>query len=100
VKDTTTAEFIQVVINILAKYIYKDLQLNRKEVNTRVSGLAPDSYEAKNFTTDDIKAITERSKSCDNICALQNNNEVNLYLKYCMFNIAKCNMQEIGKIKQ
>jgi len=99
-KKTTTAEFIQVVINILAKYIYKDISLNRKEVNTRVSKLAADSYEAKNFTTDDKKVITEKSKTCDNVCALQNNNEVNLYLKYCMFNLAKCSMQEVGKIKQ
>jgi len=94
------AEFIQVVINILAKYIYKDISLNRKNVNTRIGKLKTDSYEAKNFTTDDKQVITEKSKSCDNICALQNSNEVNLYLKYCMFNIAKCNMKKVGKIKQ
>jgi len=99
-KDTTTAEFIQVVINILAKYIYKDLTLNRKEVSTRINKLKIDSYEAKNFTTEDIKNITDKSKTCQSACALQNANEVNLYLKYCMFNIAKCNMQEVGKIKQ
>ena len=99
-KKTTMAEFIQVVINILAKYIYKDISLNRKNVNTRIGKLKTDSYEAKNFTTDDKQVITEKSKSCDNICALQNSNEVNLYLKYCMFNIAKCNMKKVGKIKQ
>lgn len=99
-KNTTTAEFIQVVINILARYIYKDINLNRKEVNTRINKLKVDSYEAKNFTIDDKKIITEKSKTCDNTCALQNNNEVNLYLKYCMFNVVKCSMQEIGKIKQ
>ncbi len=99
-KNTTTAEFIQVVINILAKYMYKDISLNRKEVNTRISKLKTDSYEAKNFNSDNIKMVTEKSKSCENTCALQNKDEVNLYLKYCMFNIAKCTMQEIGKIKQ
>lgn len=99
-KNTTTAEFIQVVINILAKYIYKDIGLNRKEVNTRVAKLKTDSYEAKNFSAADKKAITEKSTACENTCALQNANEVNLYLKYCMFNLSKCNMQEIGKIKQ
>ncbi|EKD25603.1 MAG: hypothetical protein ACD_80C00012G0019 [uncultured bacterium (gcode 4)] len=99
-KNTTTAEFIQVVINIIAKYIYKDMSLNRKEVNTRVTNLKADSYEAKNFNSNEIKSITEKSKSCDNICALQNNTEVNLYLKYCMFNVTKCNMKEVGKIKQ
>lgn len=100
IKNTTTAEFIQVIINILAKYIYKDLHLNRKEMNTRISTLKADSYEAKNFTTDDVKSITEKSKTCENICVLQNADEVNLYLKYCMFNLVKCSMQEVGKIKQ
>ncbi|MCX6825326.1 MAG: PKD domain-containing protein [candidate division SR1 bacterium] len=99
-QKTTTAEFIQVVINILAKYMYKDIGLNRKQVNTRINNLKKDSYEAKTFNSDDIKNITEKSKSCSNVCALQNNNEVNIYLKYCMFNLAKCNMQEVGKIKQ
>lgn len=99
-KDTTTAEFIQVVINILAKYVYKDLALNWKEVNTRVSKLKTESYEAKNFTANDKKSIAEKSTTCENTCALQNKNEVALYLKYCMFNLGKCNMQEIGKIKQ
>ena len=99
-QKTTTAEFIQVVINILAKYIYKDININRKEVNTRINNLKTDSYEIKNFTSDDKKDITEKSKTCTSSCALQNANEVNIYLKYCMFNIAKCNMQEIGKIKQ
>lgn len=99
-KSTTTAEFIQVTINILAKYIYKDILLNRKEVNTRINKLKTDSYEAKNFTSEDKNTITEKSKSCGNSCTLQNADEVNLYLKYCMFNLSKCWMQEIGKIKQ
>lgn len=99
-KQTTTAEFIQVVINILAKYIYKDISLNRKEVNTRIKNLKTDSYEIKNFSTDNKKTIEEASKSCDSSCALQNSNEVNIYLKYCMFNVSKCKMQEIGKIRQ
>lgn len=99
-KSTTTAEFIQVVINVLAKYVYKDLQLNRKEVNTRVTKLKTDSYEIKNFNSDDKKVISDKSKTCNTICSLQNSSEVSLYLKYCMFNLAKCSMQEVGKIKQ
>ena len=99
-KATTTAEFVQVVINILAKYIYKDLQLNRKQVNTWLSKLKSDSYEAKNFGTVEREIITKNSISCENNCALQNPNEVNVYLKYCMFNLSECSMQEIGKIKK
>jgi len=99
-KDTTTAEFLQVVINILAKYIYKDLNLDWKKVNTRISKLKADSYEIKNFTANDKKVITERSTACEWTCTLQNANEVNLYLKYCMFNLAACTMQEVGTIKQ
>jgi PKD repeat protein len=99
-KDTTTAEFLQVVINIIAKYINKDLYLNRKTVDTRLKWQKIESYQAKNFNTDDRKMITERSTACENTCALQNKEEVNLYLKYCMFNIGKCNMQAVGKIRE
>ncbi len=99
-KNTTTAEFIQVVINMIAQYIYKDLSLNRKEVNTWIGWLKQDSYEANNFTQADRKTITETSKSCEKDCILKDASEVNLYLKYCMFNIGKCDMQEVGKIKQ
>lgn len=99
-KDTTTAEFLQVVINIIAKYIAKDLNLNRKNVDKRVNNLKADSYEAKNFTSNDKTILSKRSKECENICALQNKEEVNLYLKYCMFNLNACNMKEIGKIKE
>lgn len=88
------------MINILAKYIYKDLSLNWKDVNTRVKKLNADSYEAKNFNSTDRQLIADKITECDNICALQNINEVNLYLKYCMFNIKNCEMQEIGKIRE
>jgi hypothetical protein len=69
-------------------------------VNTWINTLKIDSYEAKNFTIDDKNTIIAKSKTCENNCGLQNANEVSLYLKYCMFNIAKCSMQEVGKIKQ
>lgn len=99
-KNTTTAEFIQVIINIIAKYIYKDTSVNWKEVNTRGNNLRANSYEEKNLTIEDKKIITEKSESCTNTCALQNTNEMNIYLTYCMFNLNACGMQEIGKIKQ
>ncbi len=99
-KDMTTAEFLQIVINILAKYTYKDLYLDRKEVNKRIDELKQWSYEEKNFTTEQKETINKKSESCENICFLQNKDEVNVYLKYCMFNLKQCNMQEIGKIRQ
>jgi len=99
-KNTTTAEFLQVVINILSKYIYKDIGLNWKEVNTWVKSLKEDSYEAKNFNSTDRQLIADKITACNQTCALQNNNEVNLYLKWCMFNLKKCDMQAVGNIKE
>ena len=99
-QPTTTAEFIQVVINIIAKYIYKDISINRDQVYTWRKNLKADSYEARNFTSQDTQYITQKSKWCAGTCALENANEVNLYLKYCMFNVSKCSMKEFGKIKQ
>jgi hypothetical protein len=96
----TTAEFIQVVVNIMSKYIYRDISLNRKDVYKRSSSIKTGSYQDNVLTTNDKKTIQEESEMCENTCTLQNKEEVSTYLKYCMFNLKQCNMEAIGKIKQ
>jgi len=98
--NTTTAEFIQVIINILSKYIYQDIIVDRKSIHNRLQKVQKNSYEDKNFSTSDKQTIEQKSKICENTCRGENKSEVAIYLKYCMFNIQKCSMQEIGKIKQ
>jgi hypothetical protein len=96
----TTAEFIQVVVNIMSKYIYRDISLNRKNVYKRSSNIKTGTYQDNVLTTNDKTIIQQESEVCENNCTLQNKDEVSTYLKYCMFNLKECNMEAVGKIKQ
>jgi len=98
---TTKAEFLQVIMNMIAKYLYPVYALNRNEVEKRVGGLRSRSYQYKTFTKNDLDTIKKRSKECGkNICPLQDSNELSLYLKYCMFNLKECGMIPFEKIKE
>ncbi|MCX6823084.1 MAG: thrombospondin type 3 repeat-containing protein [candidate division SR1 bacterium] len=100
-QNTTKAEFLQVVINLLAKYIYPNIQIDWKQAQNRVTKLKPDSYESRTLTTDDKQIILDNSKSCkETNCYLTEAKQVATYLKYCMFNLAICGMQPLGNIKQ
>lgn len=99
-KNMTTAEFIQVVVNIMSKYMYRDISVNRKDAYKRSSSIKTGSYQDNVLTKNDKKIIQEESEVCENSCTLQNKEEVSTYLKYCMFNLKQCSMEEVGKIKQ
>lgn len=93
---TTKAEFIQVIINLLAKYIYPDIQIDRKQAQKRVDKLQADSYEARTLDADDKKIIKENSQSCQETnCYLTEARQVKTYLKYCMFNLGICGMETV-----
>lgn len=98
---TTKAEFLQVIINMIAKYLYPIYSLNWTSVQNWVDDLSSRSYAYKNLTETDIKTIKTRSKECNKqICSLQNADELNIYLKYCMFNLKECGMIPFEKIKE
>lgn len=100
-RSTTKAEFLQVIMNIIAKYLYPIYGLNRNDAQDRISGLRSRSYQYKTFTKDDLDIITKRAKDCwKQVCPLQNANELNIYLKYCMFNLKECWMIAFDKTKE
>ncbi|AHB40990.1 hypothetical protein P148_SR1C00001G0183 [candidate division SR1 bacterium RAAC1_SR1_1] len=100
-RNTTKAEFLQVIINMIAKYLYPIYSLNWNTVEAWVDDLNSRSYAYKNLSEDDIKIIEKRSKECGKqICSLQDANELNIYLKYCMFNLKECGMIPFEKIKE
>ncbi|MEI7562846.1 MAG: hypothetical protein WCJ39_03965 [bacterium] len=98
---TTKAEFIQIIINLLAQYLYEGVQMQRNNANQRIQKLKPDSYEAKSFTSEDKTTIAQEAKKCaQDGCYLTSPKQVQLYLKYCMFNLSSCNMQAFEGLKQ
>lgn len=98
---TTKAEFLQVIMNMIAKYLYPVYSLNWANVQEWVDDLNSWSYAYKNFTDTERKAIKTRAKECGKqICNLQSADELNIYFKYCMFNLKECGMIPFEKIKE
>lgn len=98
---TTKAEFLQVIMNMIAKYLYPMYSLNWSSVQERVDDLGSRSYAYRNLTKDDIATIKAKAKECNKqICSLQSTDELNIYLKYCRFNLKECGMIPFDKIKE
>jgi len=100
-RSVTNAEFLQVVMNMISKYIYSVYSLNWIEAKNWIKKLDPNGYQYKTFSSQDISTINDRAKICKNqACALENTNQFNIYLKYCMFNLQSCGMVPFEKIKE
>jgi hypothetical protein len=98
---TTKAEFLQVIINIISKYLYQTYSINWNNTEIWINKLRSASYEYKTFTKSEIDTIKNKSKECwKNNCSIKSTEEFNIYLKYCMFNLKSCNMIPFGKIKE
>ncbi|MFA5748328.1 MAG: PKD domain-containing protein, partial [Candidatus Absconditabacterales bacterium] len=100
-KNITKSEFIEVIINIISKYTYKEIYVNRNQIKNWMDGIKSNSQEAKNLNDYDKQVINQNTKNCkQKTCNFTNPDEIKTYLKYCMFNLSDCNMSAIGKIKQ
>ena len=98
---TTKAEFLQVVMNMISKYIYAINTINWQSAKDWIYKLSPTDYQYKIFSASDIATIESKAKTCVNqSCVLESTNELNVYLKYCMFNLNACGMMPIGNIKE
>jgi hypothetical protein len=98
---TTKAEFIQIIVNLLSQYLYEGTQMRRKDADARLKKLKETSYEAKSFTTEDKKIITQENGKCkQDACYLSTPTQMQIYLKYCMFNLKACGMQTFEGLKQ
>jgi hypothetical protein len=96
----TKAEFIQVVINILSQYIFKNYSTNRSKIKAWTESLSNDSYQMSILQKDDLERIDQLARSCNEECTIKNSKEFHTYLKYCMFNLNECGMTPVGWITQ
>ena len=96
----TKAEFVQVVINILSQYIFKNYSTNRSKIKAWTESLSNDSYQMSILQQDDLERIDQLARSCNGECAIKNSKEFHTYLKYCMFNLNECGMTPVGWITQ
>lgn len=94
-------EFIQVVTNILSKYIEKNYQTNWKRIQERYKKQSIWTYSYNIFNDTDQSIINNKAEQCNNDdCDMWWISEFRTYLKYCMFNTDDCDMQEFWWITQ
>ena len=94
-------DLIQILTNILAKYIYKDFSVNWAEINNWFESLDKNSIEYKNFNKQDIQVLKNALKQCPQwYCKLFSPDQFLTYLKYCTFNLSKCGFKNFKYVKQ
>lgn len=94
-------EFIQVVTNILSKYIEKNYTTDWKRIQSRYQKQTIWTYSYNIFNETDQSIINNKAAQCENEdCSMWWISEFRTYLKYCMFNINDCDMQEFWWITQ
>ena len=98
-RNVTVWEFLQVILNIADQYVYDKYSVNWKYVQNWVNSLKPGSYPDQYLTNDDKKMVKEFSDQSLN-WVLPNEEALQPYLKYCMFNLNACNMQSFWKVWQ
>jgi len=100
-KDVTKAEFVQVIINIVSKYIYSNYSANWTNIKNRSDWLHNSSYAYSVLDENDRNVLENANKNCPNniTCKFKSTDEFKTYLKYCMFNIESCNFKTFWRIK-
>ena len=99
--NITKWEFVQVITNILSKYIRKNYTADWRKIKIRYDKQIIWSYSYNIFNTKDKSIITNKAEQCeDKNCPLWGSSEFRTYLKYCMFNLEECQMKEFWRIIQ
>lgn len=99
--NTTVADFIQVIINILADRIASHYQVNRQSVQQRLDNSSQSQLAQKYLTIGEQWIIRREAAACTTgACALKSAEEFKTYLKYCTFNLNACGMQEFDTAEE
>lgn len=100
-RNTNYAEFIQVIINVLAKYIYQNYSADRAAIQSWTQSLTLNSYPDRYIDDTDRQNIQEAVDNCTQwSCPIQNAAAFKTYIKYCMFNLDACDMRTFWPIAQ
>jgi len=104
VRNVSKAEFIQIVVNLIGSSVYSDYSVDWSAVKNWLDGLEKWTSQYQYFNKKDVDIISLMSdpKRCDvgTKCEIPDSRSFRTYLKYCMYNLDMCNMQEFGSIWQ
>jgi len=98
-RNVTKAEFIQVLVNLLAQYIHNDYLAPWDKIKIWMENLDKNSGAFGYLDDRDRSIINKQSELCLNdTCQITNVPAFKTYLKYCMYNIDECEMLEFGNV--
>jgi len=98
-RTTTLWEFLQVVVNIADQYVYHRYLVDWKKVKTWMDGLPSGSY-ADTYLTNEEKFLINKNATNKISWPVPDEESFQAYIKYCMFNLKDCWMQNFGAIGQ
>lgn len=98
-RTTTLWEFLQVVLNIADQYVYQKYLVKWSDIKSWMDSLPQWTY-AYNYLTNDEKALINKYANNGTSGPLPNEEVLQPYIKYCMFNLKACGMQNFGAIWQ
>ncbi len=98
-RNTTIWEFLQVVLNIADQYVYNRYLTDWSKIKQRADWLKKWTYPDEYLNKNDREMINKYAQEWLS-GVLPNEESLQAYIKYCMFNIANCGMQNFGEIKQ
>ena len=95
-KSVSKGEFYQTLVNLIGTRVAPRYTIPRKEIKNWLQKMDSSKYEFRTFDSEEIKLINSSTATST---PARSSQELNLYLKYCMFNTAECGFRNFNKIK-
>lgn len=95
-RSVSKGEFYQTLVNLIGTRVAPRYTIPRKEIKSWLQKMDSSKYEFRTFDSEEIKLINSSTATS---APARSSQELNLYLKYCMFNTAECGFRNFNKIK-
>lgn len=95
-RSVSKGEFYQTLVNLIGTRVAPRYTIPRKEIKSWLQKMDASKYEFRTFDSEEIKLINSSTATST---PARSSQELNLYLKYCMFNTAECGFRNFNKIK-
>ena len=95
-RSISKGEFYQTLVNLIGTRVAPRYTIPRKEIKNWLQKMDSSKYEFRTFDSEEIKLINSSTATST---PARSSQELNLYLKYCMFNTAECGFRNFNKIK-
>ncbi len=98
--NTTVADFIQVIINILSERIASHYVADWQQIEQWMQSSANSTLIRRYFSLKEQGVVVGNAAQYTQPQPLQSADEFNVYLKYCTFNLQACGMREFDTAQE